>query len=424
MGTVIFHVDVNSAFLSWEAVYRLREQQGTVDLREIPSAVGGDKSKRRGIILAKSLSAKAFGVRTGEPLTDALRKCPGLTVVPAHHAMYRQYSQKFMEILREYSPDVEQYSIDEAFMDMSGMDTLIGEPVAFAHKLKNRISRELGFTVNIGISDKKYLAKMASDFEKPDKVHTLFQKDIEKKMWPLPVSNLLFVGHATEQILKKLGIYTIGELANTDVEVLRHHLKKQGESIWNFANGRDSSLVESEVQENKGYSNSTTVASDVTEESTAKMVLLSLCETVSSRLRKDGIKAEVVSVSIRSFEMQTVSHQCVMQAPTNLTEEIYHAVCRLFDELWDGAPIRLLGVHTSRVSREEKGRQLSLFDTTDYEKMEKMDQAVDQIRKKFGSNAIMRASFLDNSRVENMAGGHPDGRQVDLKTLRGKQKNE
>ena len=224
--------------------------------------------------------------------------------------------------------------------------------------------------------------------------------------------------------MKKLGIYTIGELANTDVEVLRHHLKKQGESIWNFANGRDSSLVESEVQENKGYSNSTTVASDVTEESTAKMVLLSLCETVSSRLRKDGIKAEVVSVSIRNFEMQTVSHQCVMQAPTNLTEEIYHAVCRLFDELWDGAPIRLLGVHTSRVSREEKGRQLSLFDTTDYEKMEKMDQAVDQIRKKFGSNAIMRASFLDNSRVENMAGGHPDGRQVDLKTLRGKQKNE
>ena len=180
MGTVIFHVDVNSAFLSWEAVYRLREAK-VVDPREIPSAVGGDKSKRRGIILAKSLSAKAFGVHTGEPLTDALRKCPGLTVVPAHHAMYRQYSQKFMEILREYSPDVEQYSIDEAFMDMSGMDTLIGEPVAFAHKLKNRISRELGFTVNIRSSDKKYLAKMASDFEKPDKVHTLFRRTLRKK---------------------------------------------------------------------------------------------------------------------------------------------------------------------------------------------------------------------------------------------------
>ena len=161
---VIFHIDVNSAFLSWEAVYRL-EQGGTVDLREIPCAVGGDKTKRRGIILAKSLSAKACGVKTGEPLTEALKKCPSLIVVPAHHSMYRRYSQKFLNILREYSPSVEQYSIDEAFMDMTGMEKLIGNPVAFAHKLKNRISKELGFTVNIGISGNKYLAKMASDFE-------------------------------------------------------------------------------------------------------------------------------------------------------------------------------------------------------------------------------------------------------------------
>ena len=155
---VIFHIDVNSAFLSWEAVYRL-EQGGTVDLREIPCAVGGDKTKRRGIILAKSLSAKACGVKTGEPLTEALKKCPSLIVVPAHHSMYRRYSQKFLNILREYSPSVEQYSIDEAFMDMTGMEKLIGNPVAFAHKLKNRISKELGFTVNIGISGNKYLAK-------------------------------------------------------------------------------------------------------------------------------------------------------------------------------------------------------------------------------------------------------------------------
>ena len=178
MEKVIFHIDVNSAYLSWEAVYRLREQGGSVDLREIPCAVGGDRSKRHGIILAKSLAAKACGVRTGEPLTEALKKCPGLTVVPAHHSLYRQYSKKFMDILREYTPDVQQYSIDEAFMDMSGMEKIIGDPVAFAHKLKNRISRELGFTVNIGISSNKYLAKMASDFEKPDKVHTLFPEEI------------------------------------------------------------------------------------------------------------------------------------------------------------------------------------------------------------------------------------------------------
>lgn len=318
---VIFHIDVNSAFLSWEAVYRL-EQGGTVDLREIPCAVGGDKTKRRGIILAKSLSAKACGVKTGEPLTEALKKCPSLIVVPAHHSMYRRYSQKFLNILREYSPSVEQYSIDEAFMDMTGMEKLIGNPVAFAHKLKNRISKELGFTVNIGISGNKYLAKMASDFEKPDKVHTLFQTEIKTKMWPLPVSDLLFVGKATAQVLKKLGIYTIGDLANTDVEILKCHLKKQGESIWNFANGRDTSLVESESQGNKGYGNSTTIAFDVTDEGTAKMVLLSLCETVAARLRKDDVKAEVVSVSVRDFEMKTVSHQRVMAAPTNITGEI------------------------------------------------------------------------------------------------------
>lgn len=420
MDKVIFHIDVNSAFLSWEAVYRLKEQEGTVDLREIPCAVGGDKTKRRGVILAKSLSAKAYGVRTGEPITDALRKCPGLTIVPAHHGMYKEYSAQFMRILREYSPEVEQYSIDEAFMDMSGMEYLLGDPVAFAHKLKNRISRELGFTVNVGISSNKYLAKMASDFEKPDKVHTLFPEEIKEKMWPLPVSELLFVGKATAGVLKKLGIRTIGELANTDVEILKHHLKKQGESIWNFANGRDASLVEGTVQENKGYGNSTTIAFDVTDEVTAKMVLLSLCETVASRLRKDDTKAEVVSVSIRDYELKTVSHQRVMAAPTNLTDELYQTVCVLFDELWDGSPIRHLGVHTSRVSREERGRQMSLFDNTDYEKMEKMDQAVDAIRKKFGNDAIMRASFLDNKKVENMTGGHPDGRQVNLKTLREK----
>ena len=226
-------------------------------------------------------------------------------------------------------------------------------------------------------------------------------------MWCLPVSEMLFVGKSTEKELRKLGIYTIGDLAKTDVEILKHHLKKHGEAIWKFANGQDSSLVESVPEGNKGYGNSTTIAFDVTDEDTAKMVLLSLCETVASRLRKDGQRAEVVSVAIKNFELKTVSHQQVMPAPTNITGEIYHTVCRLFDELWDESPIRLLGVYTSKVSREEKGRQMSLFDHTDYEKMEKLDHAVDEIRKKFGSDAIMRASFLDNRKVKNMAGGHP-----------------
>lgn len=399
--------------MSWEAVYRLREQGGTVDLREIPCAVGGDRSKRRGIILAKSLSAKACGVKTGEPLVDALKKCPQLTIVPAHHGMYRQYSKKFMDVLREYTPDVEQYSIDEAFMDMSGMEQLVGDPVRFAHRLKNRISRELGFTVNVGISSNKYLAKMASDFEKPDKVHTLFPWEIREKMWPLPVSDLLFVGRATEGALHKLGIYTIGQLAETDVDILKHHLKKQGESIWKFANGQDPSPVEPISEGNKGYGNSTTIAFDVTDEDTAKMILLSLCETVTSRLREDGQKAQLVSVSIKDQELKTVSHQKIMPAPTDITGEIYMAACQLFEELWDQSPIRLLGIHTGKLSGDGSFRQLSLFDDVDYEKLERMDKAVDKIRKKFGTDAIMRASFLDNSKAGKRTGDRTDGRKIE-----------
>ena len=403
---MIFHIDVNSAFLSWEAVYRL-QNGAELDLREIPSAVGGDQSKRRGVILAKSIPAKQFGVRTGEPIVDALRKCPSLTIVPAHHGMYEAYSSQFLNLLREYTPDVEKYSIDEAFMDMTGMESLIGDPIAFAHKLKNRISRELGFTVNIGISSNKLLAKMASDFKKPDRVHTLFPEEIKDKMWPLPVSDLIFVGKSTENTLKKLGIYTIGELARTDPAILHCHLKKHGEAIWRFANGEDSQVVEPIPEDNKGYGNSTTIAFDVTDEGTAKMVLLSLCETVGARLRRDGMKGEIISVSIKNFELNTVSHQTVLHAPTNITSELHAQACRLFDELWDGSPIRLLGVRMSRVSREESGRQLSLFDKTDYEKLEKVDQAVDKIRKKYGQNAIMRASFLKQP-IENGTDGHPN----------------
>jgi DNA polymerase-4 len=411
--TVIFHIDVNSAYLSWEAVYRLRHLEGTLDLRTIPAAVGGDMAKRRGIILAKSIPAKAYGVKTGEPVVDAKKKCPNLKLVPPHYDLYHKSSKAFLNILKEYSPAVEQYSIDEAFMDMTGMEDLLGDLVVFAHTLKNRIRDELGFTVNIGVSGNKLLAKMASDFKKPDLVHTLFPEEIDRKMWPLPVREMFSIGRATERKLNTLGIHTIGELANTDPEVLKHHLKKYGELIWNFANGRDMSVVEAVPEDNKGYGNSTTIAFDVTDEGTAKMILLSLAETVSARLRQDGIRAELVSVAIKDFELNTESHQMLLPAATNITAEIHQAACRLFDELWDGTPIRHLGIHTGRLSREDSGRQLSLFDQTDYQKLEKIDQAVDEIRKKFGADAVMRASFLKQP-VEHMAGGiSKEKRKVD-----------
>lgn len=402
---IIFHIDVNSAFLSWEAVYRLKHLGGKLDLRTIPAAVGGDISKRHGIILAKSIPAKQYDIRTGEPVVDAKRKCPGLVLVPPNYGLYEKSSNAFMSILRKYSDVVEQYSIDEAFMDMTGTAHLFGSPVIAANAIKDEIYQTLGFTVNVGVSCNKLLAKMASDFKKPNLVHTLFPGEIPEKLWPLPVRDLFFVGSASEKKLRILGIRTIGELAQMDVEVLRSVLKKHGQVIWEFANGRDVTVVEPEPVDNKGYGNSTTISFDVTDAKTAKMVLLSLAETVGRRLRKDNAQVELVAISIRFFDLSYASHQCVLSAATDITTEIYKAACRLFDELWDGTPIRHLGVHTGRVVRGGTARQLSLFDHVDYEKLEKLDNCVDSIRERFGADAIMRASFLKQERIDHISGG-------------------
>lgn len=414
---IIFHIDVNSAFLSWEAVYRLRHLQGKLDLREIPSAVSGNMAMRRGIILAKSHPARKYGVKTGETILEAKRKCPDLMLVPPNYNLYQQSSKAFMDILREYTPDVEPYSIDEAFMDMTGTQSLWGEPEEAANKIRERIYQELGFTVNIGVSTNRLLAKMASDFEKPNKVHTLFPWELERKMWPLPVSELFFVGRATAKKLHTMGIRTIGDLAKTDVEVLRSHLKKHGEIIWEFANGMDISIVESTPEPNKGYGNSTTIAFDVTDQDTAKMVLLALSETVATRLREHQVKAEVISVGIKNSELHHVSHQKVLPFATDITSEIHKTACQLFDELWNGDPIRHLGVYASRIRDHDFTRQMDLFDQTNYEKLEKMDAAVDAIRQKFGIDAVKRASFLEGE-IDHMSGGiSREKRQVDYSKL-------
>lgn len=402
---VIFHIDVNSAFLSWEAVYRINHLDGTLDLRDIPSAVGGDISKRRGIILAKSVPAKKYNINTGEPVTEALRKCPGLVLVPPNYELYEKSSKAFLELLRDYSDVVEQYSIDEAFVNMTGTELLFGTPVIVAHEMKDRIYRELGFSVNIGVSSNKLLAKMASDFQKPNRVHTLFLDEIEQKMWKLPVRELFFVGKASEKTLCKLGVYTIGDLAHTDVDLLKLHLKKHGEVIWKFANGIDVAIVEQEPTANKGYGNSTTISYDVEDIKTAKMILLSLAESVGKRLRKDGVKIEMISISIKDFNFKSTSHQKTLPHATNITNEIHQIACELLEEQWDGTPIRHLGIHTSRIETQGSSRQLSLFEDNDYEKLEKLDQAIDSIREKFGTDAVKRATFIENKEIDHITGG-------------------
>lgn len=420
MKRVIFHVDVNSAFLSWEAVYRLKHLGGTVDLRELVSAVGGDMQMRHGIILAKSIPARRYGIRTGETIPEARRKCPELLLVPPNYGLYETCSSALMELLRTYSPCVEQYSIDEAFMDMTESVGLFGGAIQAATQLKDQIRDVLGFTVNVGISENKLLAKMASDFQKPDRVHTLWKQEMRTKMWPLPVSDLFFVGRATTRKLLNLGIQTIGDLAKADPLLLRQHLKKQGEVVWGFANGMDESEVQSVPIRQKGYGNSTTIAFDVTDPSTAKLVLLGLAETVGTRLREANSQAEVIAVGIKYDDLSYAGHQTRINEPTSITNEIHQYSCQLFDQLWDGRPIRHLGIHTSRLRDYVDMRQINMFDHTDYEKWERLDRTIDQIRRRYGIDAVKRASFLVRDlRIDHMSGGiSREKRTVDYKKIR------
>lgn len=394
--SVIFHIDVNSAFLSWEACHQLQENPQAQDIRLVPSIIGGRRETRHGVVLAKSISASKAGVKTGEPIVHALKKCPNLLIFPPDFTIYRARSEALMELFRTYAPCVQQLSIDEAFLDMSGTQALYGDPVVFAHKLKDEVKQKLGFTVNIGISTNKLLAKMASDFEKPDKVHTLFPEEIPDKMWPLPVSDLLYAGKSSVQKLHNLGIFTIGELATADPLVLQQHLKSHGKELYDYANGHDNSPVEAETEAAKGYSNSITLPFDVTDRNDAKGIILSLCENIGARIRKDNAYISVVSVTIVDMDFCKTSHQISLPTGTNITDVIYENACMLFDRLWDQSPIRLLGVHTSKAS-DENYTQYSLFDTEKNEKLEKLDMAIDSIRNKYGDNAIKRARLLRSS---------------------------
>lgn len=394
---VIFHVDVNSAYLSWESCERLKQNPNATDLRTIPSAIGGDSSRRHGIILAKSTLAKSYGIYTSETIHSALLKCPNLVLIPPNHDLYRKYSKQLISLLQDYAPHVEQFSIDEAFCDMTHTSLIYGEPIKAAHHLKEKIFNELGFTVNIGVSSNKVLAKMASDFTKPNQVHTLFPDEIETKLWPLPVRRLFSVGCATERKLKELGIYTIGDLACTDIKFLSAHIKKHGEVLSHYANGLEHSFHDKNTSSAKGYSNETTLTFDVEDEKTAKWILLSLSESVCQRMRVSNVLGTTLSVTITYNDFTHVTHQTTLLTPTNTSTIFYETICQLFDELWNGKPIRLLGCGALKIT-DNMSIQLNLFDRKRSEKLLKLDTALDSIRNKFGNQSIMRASFMNHGK--------------------------
>lgn len=398
MCPTIFHIDVNSAYLSWTAIEYLKKGADE-DLRDIPCIIGGDRESRHGVVLAKSIPAKRFGIRTGEPVVNALKKCPDLRMERPDHKLYARYSRQMMNLLKDYTPDIEQLSIDECFLDFTGIAYRFSDPIEGAFDIKNRIRDELGFTVNIGISTNKLLAKMASDFEKPDRVHTLFPKEMPEKMWPLPVSELYMAGRSSVEVLRKLEIRTIGELAKADPNFLALHLKSHGRTLWEFANGIGDDIVRSEAEEAKGIGNSITLSRDAETAEEARKVLLSLSESVGRRLRKAQKKAGMVSVEIRYANFRNVSHQAILDTPSQADSVIYKAACRLFGELWSGEPIRLLGIRTAKLHEEDVPLQMNLFDYMEEkkkdEKHQKLDQALDEIKKKFGDDAVFRGTLMD-----------------------------
>ena len=403
---IVFHIDANSAYLSWTAA-SLLEKGYPVDIREIPSVVSGNPLDRHGIILAKSIPAKAYGIGTGQSLFEARQRCSNLAVFPPEYDLYMGCSDAMYRILLEYSPLVERYSIDECFLDYSDSRSRFGDPVEVARQIGRRIKEELGFTVNVGVSCNKILAKMGSELKKPDRVHTLWHSEMEEKMWPLPVGELFMVGRATAAKLQRININTIGDLARSDPNHMKALLKSQGILVWQLANGLDDSPVTLNrdiVQ--KGVGNSTTIRYDVTSREEARMILLALTERVGMRLRRLGRLASLVSVSVKTDGFLRYSHQLKLSQAIDSTTEIYEYACLLFDECWKGEPIRHLGVHVSEF-QQDAVRQASFFDKKDPEKLRALDKAVDRIRERYGTRAIIRGSFA-NGMVDGVQGGTND----------------
>ncbi len=388
---VIFHIDVNNAFLSWTAVKLLNEGHN-IDIRNIPSIIGGDESKRHGIVLAKSPVAKKYGIKTAETIYSARKKCPNLKVYPPSHDYYHDVSKQVFNYLSKYSPDMEQISVDECFLDMSNSSYLYDNLIDLAYKIKDEIKEKFGFTVNVGIANNKLCAKMASDFEKPNKVHTLFEEEIEYKMWPLSVSDLFMVGKKSSEKLELLGIKTIGELAKTDINFLKKHFKSLGIMMWEYANGIDNSKVINEYESNKCISVSETFEIDVDNINRLKKTLLEQTEKVTKLLREQNCYATTVAITIRTYDFRNFSKQLKLNNATDITNEIYQSVEKLFESFWDGTKIRNIGVRLSNFTNK-CDRQLSLFETYN-EKDHKFQKTLDNIKDKYGNNVVMPASLF------------------------------
>lgn len=390
MERQILHVDVNNAFLSWTAIDMLKKGH-PIDIRTIPSIIGGDEERRSGIVLAKSPVAKKFGIITGEPIYFARKKCNKLEVYSGDFEVFKKYSNDLYNLFLEYTDKIERFSIDECFLDLTSF--MQGRKlIDIAKEINSRVEKELGFTVNVGVSSNKLLAKMASDFEKPNKVHTLYEYEIEDKMWPLPVSELFMIGKKTVPKLHNLRIKTIGDLAKTDKEFLIKRFGKHGNLMWNYANGIDEDEVNSKVELPKSIGNSVTLPQDIKSIDEINKIVIALSEQVSYRLRKYNLVANTVNVQLRTKDFENYSHQKALKFSTSSTKEIIETAKQIVLEMYKNEPIRLIGVRVDNLENKDEV-QLSIF-ANDF-KQDKLDNVVDTLKLKYGYNSITRAGELD-----------------------------
>ena len=390
---IIFHVDVNNAFLSWTAVLLLKKGY-PIDIREIPSIIGGSETERRGIVLAKSPVAKRFGIKTAETIYQAKRKCPNLKVFPPNYRWYYEQSTKLFEYLSQYSPVLEKFSIDECFIDMTGTNYLYKDYYQLAIKIKEEIKEKFGFTVNVGIGNNKLCAKMASDFEKPDKVHTLLKVEVEEKLWPLNVGDLFMVGKRTTEELNKLNIFTIKDLAMASDKILERQFKNQARYLKEAAWGIDNTKVEPRSSKTTSISTTETLTHDYTDEEKLKDILFRQTEDVTRELRKQKQYAKTVAVIYKNNSFRNYSAQSKLPYPTNSTKEIYKLVIEIFNKSYKKDPIRLIGVRLADL-QETKERQLTLFEenTIEEDQEEEIQKTIDDINQKFGKSIVAPASL-------------------------------
>jgi len=394
MNRYIMHIDVNNAFLSWTAVEFLKNG-AKEDIRLIPAVIGGDEASRHGVVLAKSNIAKQFGIKTGETIYQAKKKCPQIRIFPTKHELYSQYSNKLYDLLLTYTNKIERFSIDECFIDCSDFIKTKLDFMKLANELSEKIKKELLFTVNIGLSNNKILAKMASDFEKPDKIHTLYKEEIQNKIWHLPIEELFMVGKKSAVKLRNIGITKIGDLAISNRKMIIKRFGKFGATIWDNANGLNNDDVIFEEEIPKSIGNSITLPKDYTNINELNKILLELSEKVGYRIRRSNLKAFTIGIQIKTNEFVTYSHQKKLDKATSNTKEIYNTAKGLLKTLYNNQPIRLVGIKLDNLTDNEFN-QISMFDQpVRKEKNSKLDSVIDKIKDKYGYNSITLGTIIN-----------------------------